>query len=427
MLLLAAVLGAQEPSLPRSLQDRPLRGCRMPTAATDSVVAGQLWTGGVVPYAYGSSVTPAQQSAMRAAMLEIEQRVNVTFVPRAAQSDWVQVLDGPLNSSPVGRQGGMQRLYVFNWNSRFAMVHELMHVLGFWHEHQRADRDTYVSVQWSNIATEDRYLFEVVPTGNRLQTPYDFDSVMHFGATEGSANGLPTLLVNGAYTPQPGMGQRTALSTSDVDGLRRTYGSRVPPVVATLSPASVTAYQPPPVVLTGQLLDEAVRIRVNGTNVTFTRPTQYTLQFLVPSNTPIGNAQVTVESQAGASNAMTLAVVGNDPPVLVGGSALVRNGFNNLMTARTDNVRANYLLVGLDAQPSVLPGVISLGLGNQFQTLAVLRGPVVGDNLGWARFYFTVPNGVPATTNLWFQSIVLDPNSLTVPISASNVLTARVF
>ena len=84
---------------------------------------------------------------MRAAMLEIEQRVNVTFVPRAAQSDWVQVLDGPLNSSPVGRQGGMQRLYVFNWNSRFAMVHELMHVLGFWHEHQRADRDTYVSVQ----------------------------------------------------------------------------------------------------------------------------------------------------------------------------------------------------------------------------------------------------------------------------------------
>lgn len=134
-----------------------------------------------------------------------------------------------------------------------------------------------------------------------------------------------------------------------------------------------------------------------------------------------------MESQAGASNAMTLAVVGNDPPVLVGGSALVRNGFNNLMTARTDNVRANYLLVGLDAQPSVLPGVISLGLGNQFQTLAVLRGPVVGDNLGWARFYFTVPNGVPATTNLWFQSIVLDPNSLTVPISASNVLTARVF
>lgn len=425
LLLLATALGAQEPSLPRSLQDRPQRGCRLP--ATEAVVAGQTWTGGVVPYTWGASVTPAQQAAMRAAMLEIEQRVNVSFVPRTAQADHVQVLDGPLNSSPVGRQGGMQRLYVFNWNSRFAMVHELMHVLGFWHEHQRPDRDTYVTVQWSNVANEDRHLFEVVPTGNRLQTPYDFDSVMHFGTTESSANGLPTILVNAAYAPQPNLGQRNALSTSDVDGLRRTYGSRVPPVVASLAPASVTAYQPAPVVLSGQLLDEALRVRVNGTNVSFTRPTQYTLQFLLPANTPIGTAQVTVESQAGASNAVQLAVTGNDPPALIGGSALVRNGFNNLMTARTDNVRANYLLVGLDAQPSVIPGVVSLGLGSQFQTLAVLRGPVVGDAQGWARFFFTVPNTVPANTNLWFQSIVLDPAALTVPVSASNVLTARVF
>jgi hypothetical protein len=198
-------------------------------------------------------------------------------------------------------------------------------------------------------------------------------------------------------------------------------------VIATLAPAAVPAYQAPPVVLTGQLLDEVVRLRVNGANVSFTRPTQYTLQFLMPSNTPIGTVQVTVESQAGASNAMSLAVTGNDPPVLVGGSALVRNGFNNLFTARTDNVRANYLLVGLDAQPSVIPGVISLGLGSQFQTLAILRGPVVGDPQGWARFFFPVPNSVPVNTNLWFQSIVLDPNALTVPISASNVLTARVF
>jgi len=425
LLMLVAALGAQEPSLPRSLQDRPLRGCRLP--ATEALVAGQLWTGGVVPYTWGASVTPAQQSAMRAAMLEIEQQVNVTFVPRASQSDWVQVLDGPLNSSPVGRQGGMQRLYVFNWNSRFAMVHELMHVLGFWHEHQRPDRDTYVAVQWANIANEDRYLFDIAPTGNRLQTPYDFGSVMHFGATESSTNGQPTILVNAAYAPQPTMGQRSALSTGDLDGLRRTYGSRVPPVIATLTPSAVPAYQAPPIVLTGQLLDEVVRLRVNGTNVNFTRPTQYTLGFLMPSNTPIGNAQVTVESQVGASNAVTLAVTGNDPPALVGGSALVRNGFNNLITARTDNVRANYLLVGLDAQPSVIPGVISLGLGNQFQTLAILRGPVVGDAQGWARFFFPVPNSVPVNTNLWFQSIVLDPNALTVPISASNVLTARVF
>ena len=31
------------------------------------------------------------------------------------------------------------------------IIHELMHMLGFAHEHQRPDRDTMVTVNWANV------------------------------------------------------------------------------------------------------------------------------------------------------------------------------------------------------------------------------------------------------------------------------------
>lgn len=55
--------------------------------------------------------------------------------------------------SYLGVRGGRQALSMQTPDcmSSGVAAHELMHALGFVHEQSRADRDNYVTIQWSNV------------------------------------------------------------------------------------------------------------------------------------------------------------------------------------------------------------------------------------------------------------------------------------
>lgn len=61
------------------------------------------------------------------------------------------------------------------------MAHMALHVLGFFHEHQRPDRDYYVQIFWQHIMGGLAQNFQKFRDNDTdWSSPYDISSIMHF-------------------------------------------------------------------------------------------------------------------------------------------------------------------------------------------------------------------------------------------------------
>ena len=59
-----------------------------------------------------------------------------------------------------------------------SILHELGHLIGFYHEHQRPDRDEYIHVNYSNVQNMFHSQFD--KKDFETYGPYDLESVMHY-------------------------------------------------------------------------------------------------------------------------------------------------------------------------------------------------------------------------------------------------------
>ncbi|CAG7660627.1 unnamed protein product [Allacma fusca] len=195
------------------------------------------WPNATVPYELDPDFTLEQKEMILETFYTIESYTCVTFVERSNEEDYVIVMLGETGDcdSYVGKIGGAQTLTLSvnltedGWTclQDKIIMQETLHTLGFEHEHNRYDRDDYITLNWDNIACDSRRNFEKREyNSTTFDLPYDYVSVLHYSNNEGGIDpDVPVLIPKPNYGFQIG---NEELSELDVLKINRMYNCSSP-------------------------------------------------------------------------------------------------------------------------------------------------------------------------------------------------------
>jgi Astacin (Peptidase family M12A) len=123
-------------------------------------------------------------------------------------------------------------------------AHELGHVLGFFYEHERWDRDDFVTIHYENIKPGRASDYDWIPRTNWIvgSTACDYRSIMHSRTCWASkceseckdANSSPCSVIAAVDTKHDtviGQWADDKISATDAEKARLVYGSKSPAIV----------------------------------------------------------------------------------------------------------------------------------------------------------------------------------------------------
>ena len=187
------------------------------------------WPLGRIPYAIDSDISDEQRQAILGAIAEWNDKTVISLVERTTETDFVRFSRVPSGNcrADVGMLGGEQGVYIPPEGcSPASVAHEIGHTVGLFHEHQRTDRNAYVTLLGHNLDKSKLDAYRDVHPGSG---PYDYASVMHYDLASNSSNGdyvmetvPPGMLVSGGRWEDTDSAVR--LSQGDIDGVARYYG-----------------------------------------------------------------------------------------------------------------------------------------------------------------------------------------------------------
>nr|CAH0102894.1 unnamed protein product [Daphnia galeata] len=187
------------------------------------------WPTARIPYVLASNYTPRQREIIAIAMATYHNLTCIRFVPRTTERNYIRIKKtGEGCWSYVGRIGRRQTISLDDkciLHSRPGLViHELMHTLGFYHEHQRPDRDQYVNIDLDNIEQKNKVYFQKMRIShfNILGHSYDYGSVMHY-PKDAFAKDFRKPVITSVMNETSVLGNRKTFSAFDLEKLNTLY------------------------------------------------------------------------------------------------------------------------------------------------------------------------------------------------------------
>ncbi len=167
------------------------------------------WEDGKVPYLI-AGLTEEEKSALfeNMAVWELATNGRITFRPAQENEDKYLLItrtEIPGAAEAYLQMGNQHILFVTSAAGNRAILHGLGHSLGLMHEHQRGDRDQYITLQ---IYPGNPEIIDLQLSINMLSSynydlykyPYDYQSIMHYRQSDmadyGYIDGRGNLLGN---------------------------------------------------------------------------------------------------------------------------------------------------------------------------------------------------------------------------------------
>lgn len=199
----------------------------------------KTWPNNVVYYDIAPNVTFAHKLEIQKAIGDYHSQTQVRFLqlnhgtspnlgatPSASEeSNFVYFkygIDTRACYSSIGMVGGRQYVLMSKIGcGTTTLIHEIGHLLGLIHEHNRCDRDQYLKVMWNNILPpyKDQFYRDCA---SKALGPYDYQSIMHYGPDTFTRSPLSSSMEKPDGS-SIGIGMSTGLSVLDIRALRVLY------------------------------------------------------------------------------------------------------------------------------------------------------------------------------------------------------------
>lgn len=142
----------------------------------------KLWDSPDIPYFIDKKI--ADKAVILNTIAIFNENTNLNFfLTDGGDEDGIVFTAGDEHCySYLGKTGGFQPIYLSNQCREREIAHEIMHAIGFIHEHTRQIRDDYIKINWENIQEDFYRQFTLAPAEFSESTiaglPFSYKTIM---------------------------------------------------------------------------------------------------------------------------------------------------------------------------------------------------------------------------------------------------------